>query len=335
MINLHNKLYEKIKQTIKENKYYILTFIILLFIFNFELPYSVEMPGGFISLNNRIKITDEASETGEFGMAYVSVTKGTIPSLIISYFNTNWDMVKNEDITLENETLAESNLRSKLYQNESVANAEYVAYTSANKDITVNKTNLYVGYVNNTDSILKTNDLITKVNGVEVNSLSDILEYEQTDNNTINVDIIRNNKEMNLDVPLMVYEDHKIMGVMIVPNYDLTTNPNIIFKEQNNESGPSGGLMMALTIYDKLTGEDLTKGDKIIGTGTISMDGTVGEIGGVKYKLIGAVNKNAKIFLCPSANYDEAVELANKKNYNIDIVKVDTFKDAVEYLRSR
>ena len=73
---------------------------------------------------------------------------------------------------------------------------------------------------------------------------------------------------------------------------------------------------MAISIYDKLTGENLSKGDKIIGTGTIDMDGSVGEIGGVKYKLIGAVNNHAKVFICPTANYEEAMNIAKEKKYN-------------------
>lgn len=338
MIKLHNKLYElfnKLINIIKENKYYILAFIIILFILNFEFPYSIEMPGGFISLNSRIKIQDSYEETGEFGMAYVTVTRATIPTLVISYFNSNWDTVKNDEITMGTESLKDSNNRSKLHQEESLANATFVAYTAASKDVTITDTKLYVGYVDSSSSPLKTNDEIIKINGQEVNSLEDILTSEQVDTDTINVDIIRNNKELNLDVPIMTYEDHKIMGVIIVPNYEITTNPEITFKDNSNESGPSGGLMMALTIYDKLTVEDLTKGDKIIGTGTISMDGTVGVIGGIKYKLIGAVKKHAKVFLCPEENYEEAISVAQANNYDIEIVKVKTFNDALNYLRSR
>ncbi len=42
--------------------------------------------------------------------------------------------------------------------------------------------------------------------------------------------------------------------------------------------------MLTLTIYNAISGEDLIKGRNIAGTGTINLDGTVGEIDGVKYK---------------------------------------------------
>lgn len=54
--------------------------------------------------------------------------------------------------------------------------------------------------------------------------------------------------------------------------------------------------MTTLEIYNSLTDDDLTKGYKIVGTGTIDMEGNVGMIGGVKYKLKGAIKKKADIF---------------------------------------
>ena len=56
----------------------------------------------------------------------------------------------------------------------------------------------------------------------------------------------------------------------------------------------------ALLIYDYLTEEDITKGRTIVGTGTIDENGNVGSIGGVKYKLKGAVKNKAEIFLVPN-----------------------------------
>ena len=52
---------------------------------------------------------------------------------------------------------------------------------------------------------------------------------------------------------------------------------------------------MALAMYDALTREDITKGKTIAGTGTIDANGNVGAIGGVIYKLSGAVKNNADI----------------------------------------
>ena len=92
--------------------------------------------------------------------------------------------------------------------------------------------------------------------------------------------------------------------------------------------------MLALAIYDKLVDYDLTNGLKIVGTGTIDFYGNIGQIDGVKYKLKGAVNKGADVFLAPSGkNYKECVELKNKNGYNINIIEVKHFDDAIRSLK--
>ena len=90
--------------------------------------------------------------------------------------------------------------------------------------------------------------------------------------------------------------------------------------------------MMSLSIYSAISGKDILKGRNIAGTGTIDMNGNVGEIGGIKYKIMGAVKNKMDVVLVPSANYKEAIKVKEAKNYKIKIVKVDTFMDAIDYL---
>ena len=95
-----------------------------------------------------------------------------------------------------------------------------------------------------------------------------------------------------------------------------------------------GVTLLTLTIYNAISGEDLIKGRNIAGTGTINLYGTVGEIDGVKYKIMGANNSNMDIVFVPSANYEEAISVKEKYNYDMDIIKVDTFNEVLEYLRN-
>ena len=90
---------------------------------------------------------------------------------------------------------------------------------------------------------------------------------------------------------------------------------------------------MSLSIYSAISGEDILKGRNIAGTGTIDMEGNVGEIGGIKYKVMGAVKNKMDIILVPSANYKEAMKVKKEKNYKIKIVEVKTFQDAIKYLK--
>ena len=105
-------------------------------------------------------------------------------------------------------------------------------------------------------------------------------------------------------------------------------------KTKDSEAGSSGGLMLSLEIYDKLTSKDLSHGKKVMGTGTIDEDGNVGAIGGVKYKMLGAQKDGADIFFVPKENYDEAKKVYKKNNLSFELVMVETFDEAINYLNN-
>jgi PDZ domain-containing protein len=94
--------------------------------------------------------------------------------------------------------------------------------------------------------------------------------------------------------------------------------------------GPSAGLMFALGIVDKLTPNDLTGGKFVAGTGTIDDDGTVGPIGGIDMKTIGARSKGAQYFLTPA---DNCAEAAKDTPSGLTLVKVKTIGDAMDALK--
>ena len=90
--------------------------------------------------------------------------------------------------------------------------------------------------------------------------------------------------------------------------------------------------MLSLAIYNALVEDDITKGRIIVGTGTIDIDGNVGAIDGVKYKILGAVKNDANLFLCPMDNYEEAMKIKDKFDLDIEIYGVNTIDEALNYL---
>ncbi|WP_318201491.1 PDZ domain-containing protein [Streptomyces sp. SCL15-4] len=93
--------------------------------------------------------------------------------------------------------------------------------------------------------------------------------------------------------------------------------------------GPSAGLMFALGIYDKLTPGSLTGGAFVAGTGTIDDNGTVGPIGGIEMKTVGARDKGARYFLTPA---DNCAAAAKDTPDGLTLVKVKTIGDALDAL---
>ena len=104
-----------------------------------------------------------------------------------------------------------------------------------------------------------------------------------------NLKNIRDGKNRFSDVTIYEEEGNKLLGISIVSLLDIETDNNIEITSKASESGPSGGLMTTLSIYNALTKEDLTGGKRIVGTGTIDRDGNIGKIGGVNYKIASAI----------------------------------------------
>ncbi len=97
-----------------------------------------------------------------------------------------------------------------------------------------------------------------------------------------------------------------------------------------NVVGPSGGLMFTLGIIEKATSESLTGGKKIAGTGTISNDGQVGPIGGIRFKMLSAKRAGDQFFLAPKQNCDEV--FGNTPS-GLKVFAVKNLKQALDALK--
>lgn len=333
---MFSKIYENGKKFII-SEWKAITFIVLFALFtNLRLPYIIEAPGGAVDLTDRVIVDTDNRSEGSFNMAYVTSITGTPLSLLIASVRSDWDIVKTSDLTLEGEDYEDTIERDRLYLEEAKENAIISAYQEAKADINIKDNHNKVIYIDNeAQTDLKIGDIIISVNDIECHDLESIKKVikNYNENDEVIFTIVRDGKETTAKAKLYGTSDGVKVGLMTIVEHNIETNPKVEVKYKNSESGPSGGLMTALEIYNRLTTDDLTNGKKIIGTGTIDDNGNVGEIGGVKYKLAGAVKEKAKIFLCPLENYDEAKELQEKKNYNIKVIGVATLSDAIKVLK--
>jgi Lon-like protease len=108
--------------------------------------------------------------------------------------------------------------------------------------------------------------------------------------------------------------------------YDFPFNVTI---DSGNVIGPSAGLAFALGIVDVLTPGSLTGGRNVAITGTISLNGSVGRVGGVQQKAAAALGAGATVLIVPSEEADLARARVGDR---MEVVPVDTFLDALEAL---
>ena len=96
-----------------------------------------------------------------------------------------------------------------------------------------------------------------------------------------------------------------LLGVSVQERHEFPFEVKI---QLGDVGGPSAGMIFALSTIDKLTPGDLTGGAIVSGSGTISADGTVGPIGGIRQKLYAAAGIGAAYFIASEANCREALD---------------------------
>lgn len=324
---------KKVKEFIKEEWKFLVFLVCFYFVMTYELPFVIYTPGGSINMSERINGDNLYNEEGSISTTYVSMVKARLPFLGLSYIIPDWDIKDVGDVTYDNESLKETLAIDKIYMEEAISNATYVAYTSSSIDFNITKTFNKVTYVSGeAKTNLRHGDIVLSIDNAVINSLKDLQDYVSTKNigDVVNIKYLRNNKEYIDNATLIDIGGKPKVGVGVATIHEFDSKYNISIKTKNSEAGPSGGLMTTLAIYNQITEYDLTKGKTIMGTGTIEKDGTVGAIGGVKYKLIGAVKNHADVFICPVENYDEAIKTKNEKKYDIIILGVSNFNEALD-----
>ncbi len=180
---------------------------------------------------------------------------------------------------------------------------------------------------------LKTGDIIKEIDGQEVEFANDAAEIIRAREigETVFLQVLRDGQlqEFELEtVELAGNPEHASIGVYIKTyNFNYQFPLEVVF---NTEGiiGPSAGSMFVLEIYNQLTTEDITAGRKIAGTGSVSSDGKVNKIDGVKQKIIAAEKIGANVFILPEENFQQI----SATEQELELVPVENIDDIFSFL---
>ena len=330
------------KNNQKEKLFKVIGSIIILFILINFIPtsYYVMSPGLAQELSPIITVKDgyKGQSKGDFLLTAVASKKATIWDYIyISLFQPQGkelDSIQEElppgvDMEKYIDIMSELMEESKLH-------AQAVAFKNAGYDYKVHGEGAQIVEVLEEGAAvdkLKKGDVITRIDGKEVKFATDAVDLIRKHDigDRISISVLRNEKTKKFTLKTVEIDNspgQASIGVLITTEnlkYEFPREVNFITK---NIVGPSAGTVFALEIYNQLTPEDLTGGKRIAGTGTISSNGTVGEIDGVKQKVLAAEKVNADIFLAPENNY----KIAKKTASEIKVISISNFKEALESL---
>jgi PDZ domain-containing protein len=172
---------------------------------------------------------------------------------------------------------------------------------------------------------LVASDFIIKINNVLVKDVDQMRTVinDLAPKGPLQVEVLRDGQKVVEQITATKNAEGKYrLGILAGYKYDF---PVKIKLQLGDVGGPSGGMMFALGIIDRLTPGQLTGGKHIAGTGTIDAAGNVGPIGGIRHKLFGAARAGATIFLAPASNCDEVVGHVPS---SLSVIKVSTLGEA-------
>ena len=118
-----------------------------------------------------------------------------------------------------------------------------------------------------------------------------------------------------------------LVGIRVTQNAKITL-PLKVQIDLGGVGGPSAGLPFALDVLE-LLGHNVDHGYRVAATGELDLDGTVGEIGGMKQKTFGARQAGVDVLLAPAG--DNATE-AKRYAGSLKVIPVESFQQALRAL---
>lgn len=301
-------------------------------------PYVVESPGpslnvlgeyegkDIVSVENR----DGAASEGELRMTTVSVQGSPgydipLAGVMSAWFDRDRSIMPVEALYPDDTDAEDNSLMNTVEMNGS--QQEAIAAALAKQGISYSTTTIVAGVRSDGAAAnrLEPGDVVLTVNGQQVTDVASAGEAigRTPRGQKVNVTVRRKGEEKSFALTPRYEGERALVGIVLSRGFEFPVKVNFAL---DGIGGPSAGMIFALAIYDEMTPGDLTVGKKIAGTGTIDEQGTVGPIGGIRQKMIGARSDGAEYFLAPAANCDEVTGHIPE---GLQVVKIDSLSDAI------
>ena len=187
-------------------------------------------------------------------------------------------------------------------------------------------------------------DRILEADGVALDSVDDLSAVlsGKEPGDTVDLRIDRpGDGEQDVTVELSASPDDPDRTIIGFIPFDTAaiTLPFEVDIRTDDIGGPSAGLAFTLALIDELSPGDLTGPQEVAVTGTISLDGSVGSIGGLTQKVSTVHQNGIKVFLVPAsqAELDDPARLQRLNDAGrgeVEIIPVATLVEALAALEA-
>lgn len=308
-----------------------------------ELPYYAIAPGSAKEVDGLIRA--DGAETfpadGDVMMATVSLYRVRPFDALLGWLRSDVDIVPERTVLPPEVSDREYRRYNFEVMGESKQTAVVVALRRLGHEVTEHGEGAVIEQVLPefpAQGRLRQGEVIKAVDGRPVLLVRDATEairlHQPGDLVTIDVAQPDGSEPRRIQVPVAPdpeQDGRPVLGVILRTfkrTFDLPFEVEI---DSADIGGPSAGLAFTLGVIEALTPGELTGGNRVAATGTIDMDGTVGDVGGVAQKTSAVRTAGATVFLVPAAEYEIARAHAGP---GLKVVKVATLQEALDALGS-
>ena len=273
--------------------------------------------------------------TGEIRMTTVSQTRAdaalSLPEALFDYVMPRRDVLPRDLVYTPGKSATQVTDDEKTLMSTAKFDAIVAALRAANQPVQELPMVTSVRVSSPSNDKLQPGDLILMVDNVAVTSSDDVVARIKAKGvgQKVVIQVQRQNARVSVTIDTVgSSNDGRVATIGASFDTGYSYAPSITLNVDPNVGGGSGGLMMALAIYEKITPGDMLGGRVVAGTGTITATGTIGAIGGIQEKIAGAEAAGAKVFFVPAENCTDTVGIAS----SMTLVKVATLKEAIAAL---
>ncbi|WP_282941746.1 SepM family pheromone-processing serine protease [Paenibacillus sp. RC67] len=308
-----------------------------------------------------VKQNNNYEEQGTFMLTTVRVSDATVFSYLLSFIRPYEELHLKTELLQKNESEEEYSQRQEVNMLSSQSSAIQAAYHNLGIPYKITTDGVLIVQVFKdfpAHEVLQSGDYIVKVDDAPIHAKEELQSILKSKKEGDSVSITYKRKKVTKTESIQLAllppdegssQENRRVGLGVVPANVQSVKADDETKQvtirAGDIGGPSAGLMFTMEIINKLTPEDITKGYRVAGTGTIDEKGTVGVIGGIQHKIIAADKAGAEIFFAPKDyvtpdgkqrvnNYTDAVKRAEDIHTSMKIVPVGTLEDALQYMNT-
>jgi len=306
-----------------------------------QVPYVALRPGSVRPVTERVQVDGADRFPPDESIAYTTVSVGgtTMLEALAGWLDDDVDVLPEERVRGDRSEEENRRYNAEL-MDASKLTAVAVALDRLGEDVEITTTGTIVRQIADdapAAEVLEIDDVIVAVDGNDVDVPGELGELLQEGGpgatHTLTVERPAGSDDrVDVEVTTIASPDEPDRALIGIAPEDRITDfdfPVDVSIDSGDVGGPSAGLAFTLAILDVLTPGELTGGHRVAATGTMSLDGSVGPVGGGAQKGIAVRDAGYEVFLVPS---DELEEVQEAVGDDVQVIAVDSLDEALDAL---